>query len=212
MYFKLLLFLYIHTATGQPLTCEENQFKCMHRCIPISWRCDGDYDCVDEDDKTDEENCRKCDFFYWNYYNEMYSKQDTWDMFRGSLPTGWKDKTQQELNQSDIWKKMKYHLFRLLNIYKHVWFEKKNCLCTETFEQRKWEPLDIGRGIDQSDFSSVPSPYGYLNILDNLCVLCNVLRMIKKNNKLLGQAICVEIKRWPLQKKKSHTLQTCWFI
>lgn len=62
MYFKLLLFLYIHTATGQPLTCEENQFKCMHRCIPISWRCDGDYDCVDEDDKTDEENCRKCDF------------------------------------------------------------------------------------------------------------------------------------------------------
>lgn len=63
MYFKLLLFLYIHTATGQPLTCEENQFKCMHRCIPISWRCDGDYDCVDEDDKTDEENCRKCDFF-----------------------------------------------------------------------------------------------------------------------------------------------------
>lgn len=88
MYFKLLLFLYIHTATGQPLTCEENQFKCMQRCIPISWRCDGDYDCVDEDDKTDEENCRKCDFFYWNYYNEMYSKQDTWDMFRGSLPTG----------------------------------------------------------------------------------------------------------------------------
>lgn len=107
-------------------------------------------------------------------------------------------------------KKMKYHLIRLLNIYKHVWFEKKICLWTETFEQRKWEPLDIGRGIDQSDFSSVPSPYGYLNILDNLCVLCNVLRMIKKKKiKLLGQAICVEIKRWLLQKKKSHTLQTC---
>lgn len=46
----------------QRLTCEENQFKCMRRCIPISWRCDGDYDCIDEDDKTDEANCRKCDF------------------------------------------------------------------------------------------------------------------------------------------------------
>lgn len=46
----------------------------MYWCILISWRCDGDYDCIDEDDKIDEENCCKCDFFYWNYYNEMYSK------------------------------------------------------------------------------------------------------------------------------------------
>lgn len=35
----------------------------MYWCILISWRCDGDYDCVDEDDKIDEENCCKCDFF-----------------------------------------------------------------------------------------------------------------------------------------------------
>lgn len=53
----LVHFTYSETATHQPLTCEDNQFKCMRRCIPISWRCDGDYDCVDEDDKTDEANC-----------------------------------------------------------------------------------------------------------------------------------------------------------
>lgn len=136
----------------------------------------------------------------------MYSKQDTWDMFRGSLPTGWKDKTQQELNQSDIWgKKMKYHLFRLHNIYKHVWFEKKNCLWTETFEQRKWEPLDIGRGIDQSDFSSVPSPYGYLNILDNLCVLCNVLRMIKKKKITGASYMCRNKKMASAEEKVAYT-------
>lgn len=35
----------------------------MYWCILISWRCDGDYDCVDEEDKIDEENCCKCDFF-----------------------------------------------------------------------------------------------------------------------------------------------------
>lgn len=120
MYFKLLLFLYIHTATGQPLTCEENQFKCMHRCIPISWRCDGDYDCVDEDDKTDEENCRKCDFFIgiiimkctvsktqghvsWLLANRMKRQNPTRTKSVGYLG-----------------KKMKYHLFRLLRIYKHV--------------------------------------------------------------------------------------------
>lgn len=61
---NILNYFYSFTniATDQPLICEENQFKCMRRCIPISWRCDGDYDCIDEDDKTDEANCRKCDF------------------------------------------------------------------------------------------------------------------------------------------------------
>ncbi|XP_022317030.2 low-density lipoprotein receptor-like isoform X2 [Crassostrea virginica] len=48
---------FCNTDADATLTCEDNQFKCMRRCIPISWRCDGDYDCVDEDDKTDEANC-----------------------------------------------------------------------------------------------------------------------------------------------------------
>ncbi|XP_056018220.1 low-density lipoprotein receptor-related protein 4-like isoform X2 [Ostrea edulis] len=53
-------FQYSNTAESEPpLVCEENQFKCMRRCIPMSWRCDGDYDCIDEDDKTDEANCQK---------------------------------------------------------------------------------------------------------------------------------------------------------
>ena len=51
--------LFFSKDADATLTCEENQFKCMRRCIPLSWRCDGDYDCIDEDDKTDEANCRK---------------------------------------------------------------------------------------------------------------------------------------------------------
>ncbi|XP_061175466.1 very low-density lipoprotein receptor-like isoform X1 [Saccostrea echinata] len=50
-------FAYSNTGESEPLVCEDNQFKCMRRCIPESWRCDGDYDCIDEDDKSDEENC-----------------------------------------------------------------------------------------------------------------------------------------------------------
>lgn len=42
--------------TPQPLTCSADQYQCAyaHQCIPRSWRCDGEPDCVD---KSDEESC-----------------------------------------------------------------------------------------------------------------------------------------------------------
>ncbi|XP_023209817.1 prolow-density lipoprotein receptor-related protein 1-like [Centruroides sculpturatus] len=33
-------------------TCPSNYFRCKSgRCIPLSWKCDGDYDCTDKDDE-----------------------------------------------------------------------------------------------------------------------------------------------------------------
>ena len=55
----------------------------MKRCIPISWRCDGDYDCVDEDDKTDEANCRKYFFKFWVIFQDYEKRLCV--MFYGSL-------------------------------------------------------------------------------------------------------------------------------
>lgn len=52
----------------------------------------------------------------------MYSKQDTWDMFRGLILAN-RMKRQNPTRTKSVGylgKKMKYHLFRLLNIYKHV--------------------------------------------------------------------------------------------
>ena len=36
--------------------CSDSQFDCGDRCIPRSWRCDGDNDCANG---TDEQNCRE---------------------------------------------------------------------------------------------------------------------------------------------------------
>ncbi|CAN9506358.1 unnamed protein product [Ophioblennius macclurei] len=43
-------------VTPQPLTCAADQFQCryLHQCVPESWRCDGEPDCVD---LSDEEAC-----------------------------------------------------------------------------------------------------------------------------------------------------------
>ncbi|UYV67340.1 VLDLR [Cordylochernes scorpioides] len=44
-------------ATGPTSRCSSTQFDCLNgRCIPATFRCDGDNDCYDH---TDELNCRK---------------------------------------------------------------------------------------------------------------------------------------------------------
>lgn len=45
------------------------------------------------------------------------------------------------------------------------------------------------------------SLYGYLNILNNLCVLCNVLRMIKKK-KIIGVSYMCRNKKMVFVEEK----------
>ncbi|KAI4899926.1 hypothetical protein NFI96_010930, partial [Prochilodus magdalenae] len=43
-------------VTATPPTCDPGYFKCVYllECVPLSWRCDGEADCVD---RSDEEEC-----------------------------------------------------------------------------------------------------------------------------------------------------------
>ncbi|XP_022106372.1 low-density lipoprotein receptor-related protein 6-like [Acanthaster planci] len=48
------------STCGDPPTCSTKEFTCVsdsNLCVPLSWRCDSDFDC---DDHSDEEDCPFC--------------------------------------------------------------------------------------------------------------------------------------------------------
>ena len=46
--------MHARTLTRTEVACSSEEFECDRKCVPASWRCDGDRDCVDG---TDEANC-----------------------------------------------------------------------------------------------------------------------------------------------------------
>lgn len=57
--------------------CEDNEFPCdKERCIPMSGRCNGEFDC---DDQTDEQHCPQVPtpdpskWFFENYFSILPS-------------------------------------------------------------------------------------------------------------------------------------------
>lgn len=46
-------------------TCSSNMFTCKvsGRCIPMTWTCDSDLDCGDNDDSDEHEKCGECTIF-----------------------------------------------------------------------------------------------------------------------------------------------------
>ena len=49
--------LYTHTGTTHK-PCKESEFQCNNgQCIPSTWGCDGEEDCINGEDEQQEECC-----------------------------------------------------------------------------------------------------------------------------------------------------------
>ena len=54
-------------------TCRSNQFRCSSsgRCIPMSWKCDGDNDCPNGEDESKYLRCRKDNIVFIFFQNSL---------------------------------------------------------------------------------------------------------------------------------------------
>ena len=63
------------------LSCSALEFTCSNRCIPLTWRCDGDKDCSEGDD---ENGCREYCSFYIRQHKFVLGKFLKSEIFHGT--------------------------------------------------------------------------------------------------------------------------------
>ena len=63
-FLQLIIFLCLDETGCTNVTCEASQFRCGNgRCIPLTWKCDGENDCGDSTDEGDSCGIKTCEYF-----------------------------------------------------------------------------------------------------------------------------------------------------